>query len=345
MLNEAIEYPVAGDDWLPTVLVGGGLWLATAIVGVVAAAVVAFAFAFAFLIVTVPVGLVFLALGLVPYVLLVGYSVSVSRSVADGRERPPGFDDWGQYARDGLYAFAISLVYGLPLVVLGVLATLGFGVAVTLDGDFAGLLVGLLGIPLALVSLILGLAYAYLLPAALVNFARTDRVGAAWDVDEVRAIVLTDDYAVAWGLGAIIWILGNAVGDALAFLLVGFAAYFYAQVAVTYLVTRGSIDALGLEAPALEPAAAEALGPARAADAPADGEPSGGATADGATAGGDGGLEDVGGVGPATAERLRAAGFETVADLRAASEADLVEVEGIGPGLAERIKDDVGPAP
>ncbi|WP_435078248.1 50S ribosomal protein L32e [Halococcus sp. AFM35] len=52
-------------------------------------------------------------------------------------------------------------------------------------------------------------------------------------------------------------------------------------------------------------------------------------------------LTAVDGVGEETADDLRAAGFETVADLREADQDDLSEVEGIGTALAARIKADV----
>nr|WP_136688380.1 50S ribosomal protein L32e [Halorhabdus amylolytica] len=53
-------------------------------------------------------------------------------------------------------------------------------------------------------------------------------------------------------------------------------------------------------------------------------------------------LTDVSGIGDGTAASLREAGFETVADLREATEAQLTEVDGIGNALAARIKADVG---
>jgi small subunit ribosomal protein S4e len=53
-------------------------------------------------------------------------------------------------------------------------------------------------------------------------------------------------------------------------------------------------------------------------------------------------LEDITGVGPAKAESLREAGFESVADVRAATTEELSEAEGVGEELAGRIKDDVG---
>ena len=53
-------------------------------------------------------------------------------------------------------------------------------------------------------------------------------------------------------------------------------------------------------------------------------------------------LSDISGVGESKAEALREAGYETLEDVRAASQDDLAEVEGIGNALAARIKADVG---
>lgn len=53
-------------------------------------------------------------------------------------------------------------------------------------------------------------------------------------------------------------------------------------------------------------------------------------------------LEDISGVGQTKAEALKEAGFETVDDVRAASQEELSAVEGIGNALAARIKADVG---
>jgi large subunit ribosomal protein L32e len=53
-------------------------------------------------------------------------------------------------------------------------------------------------------------------------------------------------------------------------------------------------------------------------------------------------LEDISGVGPSKADGLREAGYETVEDVKAASQSELAELEGIGNALAARIKADVG---
>lgn len=53
-------------------------------------------------------------------------------------------------------------------------------------------------------------------------------------------------------------------------------------------------------------------------------------------------LEDISGVGASKAEALREAGYETVEDVKAASQDDLADVDGVGNALAARIKADVG---
>jgi large subunit ribosomal protein L32e len=53
-------------------------------------------------------------------------------------------------------------------------------------------------------------------------------------------------------------------------------------------------------------------------------------------------IEDIGGVGPSKAEALAAAGYETVEDLKAASQSELADVDSVGNALAARIKAEVG---
>jgi large subunit ribosomal protein L32e len=53
-------------------------------------------------------------------------------------------------------------------------------------------------------------------------------------------------------------------------------------------------------------------------------------------------LEDISGVGPSKADALREAGYESVEDVKAASQGELSEVDGIGNALAARVKAGVG---
>jgi len=53
-------------------------------------------------------------------------------------------------------------------------------------------------------------------------------------------------------------------------------------------------------------------------------------------------LEDISGVGESKADALRDAGFESVEDIKGASQDELAQAEGVGNALAARIKADVG---
>jgi large subunit ribosomal protein L32e len=53
-------------------------------------------------------------------------------------------------------------------------------------------------------------------------------------------------------------------------------------------------------------------------------------------------IDDISGVGPAKAEALREAGFDTIEAVQAASQEELADVEGIGMALAARINADAG---
>lgn len=337
-----------------------------------------------------PLGLALALVGAAPYVVLLGYSVDVARSVMAGRTEPPAFTDWGGYARDGLSVAAIGLVYALPGLAVGGLAAVGLGAFGYLlgFGRTPGLFLVLVGLPLGGAYALL-LSYVY--PAALVNYARTGELDAGWDVAALRTVLTDREYAVAWVFGAGALFAANSVGSSLTWVLVGFAVFFYGQLAATYLFARGAMGALG-EGVAVPAEPAVDVGD----ETPATAAPASGATnaTDGTTsaAGRDGGagvdvgcddaaadvasdgdvgdavepeiddddagartsapddvadgdahraLEDVTGVGPTTAEALRAAGYESATDLRTASRGNLTAVDGIGPAKADRIKGDV----
>jgi large subunit ribosomal protein L32e len=53
-------------------------------------------------------------------------------------------------------------------------------------------------------------------------------------------------------------------------------------------------------------------------------------------------IEDISGVGETKAEALREAGFDSIEDVKAASQSELADVESVGNALAARIKADVG---
>jgi hypothetical protein len=216
MIERSLRYLSSGDEWVKTVLVGGLLTL------------------FGFL--------------LVPLIVVVGYYVRVLRGTMHDDDTPPAFDDWGDLLSDGLRGFAIYLVYGLiPGIVGAVIALVGVGGALSGNSGVAGAVGGLIALVGFLVALVLGLAAAYVIPAALANFVEKDDLMAGFALGDIRAVVLTGDYARAW-LTAFAMLFGAAILTSVLSIVpligtvVGVFVTFYAAVAAFYVIGHAWAD-------------------------------------------------------------------------------------------------------
>ena len=218
MLSDALSFPRGGDDWLSTLLVGGILTV--------------------------------LSFLILPGFVLQGYLVRVLGHAARGERTPPSFTQWGSLLVDGLKVFVVNLVYGLVVLIPFALLLGGLFIAVPGEpvpvapgatpsppsGGAGGLVV--LVVLVAVVA-VAGLLLAYLLPAALANFAIEGNLGAAFALRTIASGAFTGDYAVAWLLALVVGIVGGLVGSALSAVVVGFFVLFYVQVVLYYLVGRG----------------------------------------------------------------------------------------------------------
>lgn len=242
-VEAAVRYPLDSDDAIRTILIGGGLLLLGGIVSIVAL-ILSFLF----------IGIFLFPLAFVPQVLVQGYLVRVLRSTVRGEAEPPTFDEWGEIAVDGIKFIVVSVLYSLPVVVVGVLAgvvlfgvtVIGFGAAPDQAGATS---IGVLLVTAVAGSLIavLVLAVLYLVPAGLCAMVHEDDLVAAFDLERLRRVGRTRDYAVGWGVAAAVMLVGNAVGNTLTLLLVGFPILFASQVVGFRLFALGYVDALDLD--------------------------------------------------------------------------------------------------
>ena len=205
MLDDAIGFLRASDDWAATTLIGGLLFV--------------------------------LGVFVLPALVVQGYLLRVSREAAGGADAAPSFTRWGDLLVDGLKADVVEVVYGVAAAVPFVLAVLW------VDPEAESL--GLPVVAGLLLAVVLTVVVSYVLPAALVNFAVEGRLGAAFDLGTVADVVLTREYLVAVALSLLVGLVGGAVGAALSVLLVGVFVLFYVQVSVFYLYGRGYATALG----------------------------------------------------------------------------------------------------
>lgn len=234
MLGDALEYPTRGEDAPTTILVGGLLPLLAILIGFVGIALA-----------VVLVGFAILPLATVPGIALLGYYVAVLRSVGSGEPDPPRFREWRRLLFDGLRHLAITVAYAIPLAVLVGLFLAVVAAGSAASGDAAEIAVSLAAVVVGGLAACYLLAFAYVRPLAIANFAREDRVRAAFDLETIRTAGISRAYALAWLLATVVWIVGGSLEGTLSFLLVGFFVGFYADVVRYYLYARGLRTALG----------------------------------------------------------------------------------------------------
>lgn len=128
----------------------------------------------------------------VPLLLLPGYLVGITRNVMNGEERPlPEWDDLGTLFKDGLAIVAAQLVYTLPFWLLTCVAffvSIGFGGMAEANQDLAA--AGLSGSILLIFCLgfLFAIALFFLSPAIVIQYARTNDMGACFRFGEVLGL-------------------------------------------------------------------------------------------------------------------------------------------------------------
>ncbi|PSQ43540.1 hypothetical protein BRD07_01725 [Halobacteriales archaeon QS_9_68_42] len=215
-IGDAVTYPMESDDWLKTVLIGGAMLL------------------FSFL--------------LIPAFVAYGYMIRAMQASLKGEPEPPSFSDWGGLIVDGLKVFVIGVVYFLVPLAVMVLTVDGAALAV-FTGSEAGAAAGagtlLLGM---LATFVLALVFGYFAAVGLVNFAREERFGAAFDVGVVKSVGLDGDFAVPWLVSVGVFLAVSIVTSVLNIIpglgfVVGVFLNFYALVVAANLWAGGFREA------------------------------------------------------------------------------------------------------
>lgn len=165
-LEGALSFPFNDENWLVTLLIGGALtffgWL------------------------------------VFPLFILSGYFLNVGRESMDGAETAPAFNDWGTLFIDGLKMTVVIIIYQIvPLVVFAVLLLVSTALIGTGNETVAGL--GLFGLLIAVAGYMLfSLVFGYVGLAGVMNLAREDSIGAAFDVERLKTAVSSKEWAIAW---------------------------------------------------------------------------------------------------------------------------------------------------
>lgn len=213
MLPAPFRYPFRSERGIDTILIGGGLHLAA---------------------VYFPA---------VPLVFVAGYLLSVLTETAERDrltrfETLPPFTDVLSLTRLGLGVSAIGVVYLLPAV--GMLLVTVFGLtnrAPTLESIDFGTSLGFVAGSTA--SLLLAVTFLYMLPAALVGYARRHRFRAAFDARLLAAAATDGTYFYNVVVGFVVGSLVLTLAGGLVEVVIGFFLAFYGELVVVAYWSRG----------------------------------------------------------------------------------------------------------
>ena len=233
MFGDALRFPLAGDDGVRSIIIGGILS--------------------------------FLSFLIIPIFPVLGYYLRAAEAGATGSEVAPPFDDWDELLIDGLKVLVVGIAYFLIPLAMFVGTTVAVGVsafAVRQGGGpptAAMTGVGVVGGVLFLLAVVLSLVATYVFPAGLVALARDGDIAAAFDTSRVFGAAFSADYFVAGLLAIILSLVAGILTFVLTavtfglFALLGVFVQFYVQVAFFYLFGRGYGKALDIApTPAVE---------------------------------------------------------------------------------------------
>jgi hypothetical protein len=125
-------------------------------------------------------------IGLVPLIIVLGYTIEVIRNVMNGEERPlPEWSDWGGFLSRGFKVAAAAFIWALPAILLSI--PLAVGSALTNQGQ-GGEAIGITIVACASCLLLLWALFATLLsPAIYIRIAATDRFSSAFEFGKMWA--------------------------------------------------------------------------------------------------------------------------------------------------------------
>lgn len=229
MLGDALVYPKNRDSWLKTVGIGGAL-LATSFL-------------------------------ILPYFVLLGYTLDVIRSGADTEPKPPVFDEWVDCFIDGLTLFGIQVLYAI--VGFGIpLAIVGFGWPSLLQTPRTPLTpdptsipsLSTAGIIVVLLCYLFAFLVLYVSLVATARFAHEDRFEAAFEIRSIIQTALISEFFVGFvlflSLGFVLGVsialpflflvgVSGPFSGMLFFIIFGAIPLFYTHVCAYYLIGWG----------------------------------------------------------------------------------------------------------
>ena len=168
------------------------------------------------LLVLVGISLSPVLIGIVPLIIVAGYSLVVLDNVRLGHEHPlPEWQDWGRFFMLGLKAFVALFIWALPMFIGFVPVLAGSVISDSGNSGGAGAISTLLICCGSCLMFLWGLFIALLTPAIYARLAATGRFGSAFELgriweytrDNLGNVIIA--IVLVWLAGIIAFVLGT----------------------------------------------------------------------------------------------------------------------------------------
>jgi hypothetical protein len=116
---------------------------------------------------------------------LMGYAMKVLR----GEKPAPEVADWGTLFIDGIKAWIVSLIYAIPIIIVGFIVA-GASAAAFISGNYSAMMAAFGAMALGgLVIFVLGVIIVVFEVIGIVRFARTGSIGEAFNMSAILATI------------------------------------------------------------------------------------------------------------------------------------------------------------
>jgi hypothetical protein len=114
-----------------------------------------------------------------------GYAMKVLR----GEKPAPEVADWGTLFIDGIKAWIVSLIYAIPIIIVGFIVA-GASAAAFISGNYSAMMAAFGAMALGgLVIFVLGVIILVFEVIGIVRFARTGSIGEAFNMSAILATI------------------------------------------------------------------------------------------------------------------------------------------------------------
>lgn len=232
LVDDGVRYPFRGDRSFDLLAAGGLAGLVAAIS--IQLATVAYA---------LPLVVLFVGVGTVSIVVLLGYLFRVFTRTIEGDDTPPGFRPLEPVVRNGCRLLVVTVGYAIVGgAIVGV--TVGGLMGTPFSPDAVGFVGSMLFFTASTIVLLVVVTVGYVYPAAVGRVAAGGRLREAATLRLHVPIVAHSGYFTAWMFASLFVVPGwafliAALSNATAFGVVAVFVAFYAHVVAVRIVARG----------------------------------------------------------------------------------------------------------